>query len=94
MELAVSLMLDTDFSAEKIGRLCSLQGGGDPAALALLDKTKKIDVGADANAEGGAGASEKGAARKRATTKVNAEGGKGKEPTARQRAAAKVNAAK
>lgn len=94
MELAVSLMLDTDFSAEKIGRLCALQGGGDPAALALLDKTKKIDVGADANAEGGAGASEKGAARKRATNKVNAEGGKGKELTARQRAAAKVNAAK
>lgn len=99
MELAVSLMLDTDFSAEKIGRLCSLQSGGDPAALALLDKTKKIEVGADAATEGGK-ASDKGAEdspRKRAVARVNAaSAGKPeqKKLTARQRAAAKVNATK
>lgn len=102
MELAVSLMLDTDFSAEKIGRLCSLQGGGDPAALALLDKTKKIDVGADASAEGGNGPSKGGedSPRKRATARVNAANSKGKPDaddsklSARQRAAARANANK
>jgi hypothetical protein len=74
MTLAVSLMLRTDFSAEEIAEHCGMAVGGDPAALALLDRAPKPKIGTDAKGEGkdGADDSDGDKARKSAVASVNA----------------------
>lgn len=51
IELAAQLAVETNFTATKIGELCAIGKTGDPAALALLDRTEKPNLGTDARDE-------------------------------------------